>query len=714
MKAILFSILYLFFLNFIIAQEAEHPELLKWQNDSLSSFERVVGYTNYTWETFVFSDPDSAYQLLSGAMEFAQEHNDLRSQGYINNQMGVTHGIRGNLNEARMHFSEGAKLVLEAGDHPMYINIIENLAHSYEQGGMLSKALEIIQHVEAFGDSVGVKYDKNYINEMYGSIYLSQNKLAQAKQKYFEAVDLYTDDTIGVGTNLKYLGDVYQKENQLDSALYYYQKSLDIFRHFSKSNACQTALSLGKLYLKIGDLQEAEAYLDQTLATALELSLNDEITGAYIAFGQIEKQKENTNRAIANYEKALQYARAGAHLINQETCTAELYQLYKKLNQSEFALDFLEQNKIINDSIKSDDVKKQLQLLDFRNQVFQDSLRRENIIETNQLRFEASLRSRNFIVFILVGVVLTMIFFAFFQYRSKRVKEALLKEVQQKNKEVTQMNAEIIKAQDQLVVQEKLASLGQLTAGIAHEIKNPLNFITNFAEDSIELLEEVNENLGEGQAPLSEHKKEIVLKDIKDIKLNLVDIQNSGKRVDQIINNMMNHTRESEGKQSKENINELVRINANFAYQGYRATHRSFFAKINYEFDNDLPEIYVYTQELGRVILNLINNACYAINQKKAIEQEDYQPGIFIRTRQLGERLFIEIRDNGTGIPEQVKHKIFNPFFTTKPTGSGNTGLGLSISYEIISTLHDGKINVESEEGVYTEFIIELPLRLDT
>lgn len=263
--------------------------------------------------------------------------------------------------------------------------------------------------------------------------------------------------------------------------------------------------------------------------------------------------------------------------------------------------------------------------------------------------------------------------------------------------------------QKQIQMQEKMATLGQLTAGIAHEIKNPLNFVNNFAEGSTFLLEELNETLDESKEKLSEEQKELVEELTQELNQNALDILHHGKRVDRIVKGMMDHTRTGKGQSVPTDLNQLLGDNTDLAYHGYRANNPDFKLEIEKDFQEDLPKIKVIPQDLSRVFINIINNACYAVHEKLKIKGNDFKSVLKISTRQVNNEIEIRIYDNGTGIPEEARAKIFNPFFTTKPTGFGNTGLGLSISYDVVVQGHDGKLAVETEEGEFTEFIIHLP-----
>lgn len=313
------------------------------------------------------------------------------------------------------------------------------------------------------------------------------------------------------------------------------------------------------------------------------------------------------------------------------------------------------------------------------------------------LAYDARLKDQRFwTVVLILGLFFSILTIALL-YRNYRLKQ--------------QSMAEKISIQRQLMVQEKMATLGQLTAGIAHEIKNPLNFVNNFAEGSVELSEELAETLTGNKEKLAADDYELGLEIITDLKQNALDILTNGQRADRIINSMMEHARGDKGVPQMTDVNTLVADNMNLAYHGYRALHTTFSVDIKTQLEADLPMIKVIPQDLSRVILNIINNACYALNKKQTTKGADFSPQIKLSTQKKDDQLFLRIRDNGPGIPKAVIEKIFTPFFTTKPTGDGNSGLGLSISYDIIVQGLGGQLEVESEVDQFTEFIIRLPYK---
>ena len=285
--------------------------------------------------------------------------------------------------------------------------------------------------------------------------------------------------------------------------------------------------------------------------------------------------------------------------------------------------------------------------------------------------------------------------------------------VHERTSELTAKNAELettldkLKAaQEQIVTQEKLASLGALTAGIAHEIKNPLNFINNFAQLSAELTTELAESVG--KAGLAEDAAADITDVIEMLKMNVTKINEHGKRADSIVRNMLTHSRKTKGERVDVDVNALLNEYVGLAYHGMRGQDQSFNAKIETQFDPAVKTISAIPQDLSRAFLNILTNACHALRDRSKTDGDGYAPVLRVTTKAVGPDVEIRIRDNGTGIPDEVKAKIFEPFFTTKPAGQG-TGLGLSMTFDILVQAHRGKVDVDTKAGEFAEFIITLP-----
>ena len=291
--------------------------------------------------------------------------------------------------------------------------------------------------------------------------------------------------------------------------------------------------------------------------------------------------------------------------------------------------------------------------------------------------------------------------------------EKLAEDLQDKNDELESVLIQLRQAQDQVIMQEKLAALGELTAGVAHEIRNPLNFVNNFSEVSVEMVAELLEVIDEDGTTLSEAQRSLIQDISDDLSGNLQRIHQHGERANRIVHDMLMLGRGA-GERQSTNINNLLSEHANLAYHSARATDPDFQLQIREEFDPDMGEVEIIPQEIARVFLNMVANACHATDEKRrnavgsGENAEPYIPSLLLSTRRGDDSAEISIRDNGNGIPPDIADRIFNPFFTTKPPDQG-TGLGLSICNDIVRG-HGGNIRVQSEPGQYTEMSIELPL----
>jgi ligand-binding sensor domain-containing protein/signal transduction histidine kinase len=287
----------------------------------------------------------------------------------------------------------------------------------------------------------------------------------------------------------------------------------------------------------------------------------------------------------------------------------------------------------------------------------------------------------------------------------RKEKEQLQYKVEERTVELKKSLQDLKSTQAQLIQSEKLASLGELTAGIAHEIQNPLNFVNNFSELSVDLANELDDEMNK-----PELDRDLISDLTKDLKSNQEKINHHGKRASSIVKGMLEHSKASTGEREWTDINQLADEYLRLAYHGLRAKNQNFNCDYELVTDTNLPKIKVIPQDMGRVLLNLINNAFYAVNERKKQENSDYQPKVTVSTRTEDNQLEIRVKDNGTGMSETTKAKIFQPFFTTKPTGEG-TGLGLSLTYDIVTKGHGGTLEVQSTEGVGSEFIVKLPIQ---
>ncbi len=501
-------------------------------------------------------------------------------------------------------------------------------------------------------------------------------------------------DSNQISVGLSVIGSLYEKKNNLDSALYYTQKALSWDKSWSG-----VFRDIGEIYTRMGRSDLALSYFRKGLPIAIKenesirlISFYNTMSETFEATGQIDSSIYYANKSIiqsgvkANPQGLLQ-------------ASSQLATLYETQGKIDSTIKYLKVANVLKDSLFSRKKTRDAQSFAFNEKLHQQELVAQHQTDENRIRMAA-----------LFTVVLTFLLIAFFLWRNNQSKQKANKLLQQQKEEIQSTLTELKSTQAQLIQSEKMASLGELTAGIAHEIQNPLNFVNNFSEVNKELLEEMKDEIDKGN---SVEVKAIA----NDIIENEQKINHHGKRADAIVKNMLQHSRSSSSQKELTDINKLADEYLRLIYHGMRAKDKDFNATIKTDFDESIGKIDIIPQDIGRVLLNIYNNAFYAVAEKikhpnSRNGQPEYQPTISLSTKAvkspLGDLGIITVSDNGNGIPQNIVDKIFQPFFTTKPTGQG-TGLGLSLSYDIIKA-HGGKIKVETKESVGSEFIIQLPV----
>ncbi|MDB4903697.1 MAG: ATP-binding region ATPase domain protein [Mucilaginibacter sp.] len=485
------------------------------------------------------------------------------------------------------------------------------------------------------------------------------------------------------------IGDSYSKMNRLDSAFFYLQRTYNA----TLKDRWHPALLLffGDIQFKMGHYQTAFTYLHQSIV--LNEKNNDLYTNteACKTIARFFKEINQPDSSIFYAKKGLTNAQAIGYkldVLENSKLLAGQYE-YKDIRQAHYYLKLV---MLVSDELYGAKKVKELQKILSAEQERQRKIEAERVAYQNQLKQYAFLTS--------LGILLLI---AFILYRNNKQKQKANSLLQQQKEEIQSTLTQLKVTQTQLIQSEKMASLGELTAGIAHEIQNPLNFVNNFSEVNTELIDELKLEIVEGN-----YDEVNAIAD--DIKQNEQKINMHGKRADNIVKGMLQHSQSSSGKKEPVDINALSNEYLRLSYHGLRAKDKSFNAELVTHFDADLSKINVIPQDIGRVLLNLFNNAFYSVNQKKKTAGEDYKPEVSVSTGIENGQVVIKVKDNGAGIPDAIKDKIMQPFFTTKPTGEG-TGLGLSLSYDIVVKGHGGSIAIETKEGEFTEFQILLPIQ---
>ena len=507
------------------------------------------------------------------------------------------------------------------------------------------------------------------------------------------------DDKVGLGDAKMNFGEFCLRANKLDSA-YMLEKSALEISNISGSVGYQGFMLrvIGQVYLQKGNLDSAKAYLVNAVKVSqIQNNLADE-ADTYIPLAELYKITNQLDSSLYYAKKSLKIYEKIHVPAGINNAYAGISTAYQLLSKSDSAFIYLKIAKTFSDSLSKAEIQKiyQFQNIDFNYKIALQESEKKQMQEANTRKVYGLLSGLG--LFSLLGI---------FLYRNNLQK-------QKANILLEKTLSTLKSTQNQLIQSEKLASLGELTAGIAHEIQNPLNFVNNFSELSVDLTKDLNAEIS--KKPMDEAYVKELMSDLSD---NQEKINRHGKRAASIVSGMLEHSRASTGKKELTDINKLADEYFRLSYHGLRAKNKDFNAEMITHFDTTIPKIEIIPQDVGRVILNLINNAFYAVNEKrildngrqttdngnKNINTEIYSPTVTVSTLKTDNAIEIRVKDNGTGMPHSVREKIFQPFFTTKPTGQG-TGLGLSLAYDIITKGHGGELKVESTEGIGTEFTI--------
>jgi signal transduction histidine kinase len=492
-------------------------------------------------------------------------------------------------------------------------------------------------------------------------------------------------------------GDSLRSGNNRDSVFYYldlgYRTSL---RAPNATTSILGAAFIGDAYSQENNYHEARKYYLPALQRAvytnnlyLQARLLNNISALYKKIGLLDS-------CIYFAKASLQISRPGKFDNYSMDSYDTLSRVYEQLKMTDSALKYVKLAFSIKTSIFGQTNVQQFLLFDFADKERQRTVAAAEESYRTRLRIYGLLSAFG-ILLLLAGIL--------YRNNLQRKRTNLLLSRQKLSLE----NAldKLQSTQSQLIQSEKMASLGELTAGIAHEIQNPLNFVNNFSEVNVELAAELNDEME--KSDLSPAQKRECLGMIANIIQNQEKINEHGRRADSIVKNMLQHSAISTGQKELTNLNALADEYLRIAYHGYRARDKAFNINLKTDYDKSIHKINLAPQDFGRALLNLLNNSFFYVNQKLHNNGgHDYEPGLHLVTKNLGNGVEIRVRDNGPGIPAKVINKIFQPFFTTKPTGQG-TGLGLSLAYDIITKEHGGTISVESVEGEFTEFILLIP-----
>ncbi len=598
---------------------------------------------------------------------------------YADSLISFSKKIKYNYGEAIGYLAKGNSFD-RVGDYP--------LAHE-----MAYKALDLAKNIDFKRDSLTA-----IVYLFLAHLNFTNGNNENAKMFDHQAVSLLRDRDALNPLLAIYLSLAFIMINtdQPDSSLFYVKKSepylpglIDYLREPT------FYLVVGNIYRALGKNNSAEKYYRQGLEICNEYNTIFLKCPFYTSLAGVLSDRHQMDSAIYCLHQSLSIARKYKFMLFVIEASDFLAVIYdgkvdSTIKNTDSTLRYLKLMNYARDVTFDASKLRQFQLVTFEDE------KREKALSDEKTRYQEKIK-----VYVLLGTLLVFLLLAFVFWRNNRQRKKTNVLLTEEKLKVENTLSELKSTQSQLIQSEKMASLGQLTAGIAHEIQNPLNFVNNFSELDADLIVELKEAMKQGQIQEAEEIAD-------NIANNAQKINHHGKKAAAIVKGMLQHSRNTTMTMETTDINALVDEAVRLSYYGIRANDAHFHVTINTEYDNSLDQINLASQEIIRVFVNLMNNAFYAISEKKKQMVVGYSPTITVSTKKLNKKVQIIVKDNGTGIPKEILDKIFQPFFTTKPTGQG-TGLGLSLSYDIIKT-HNGEFRVETNEDNGASFIILLPL----
>jgi signal transduction histidine kinase len=559
------------------------------------------------------------------------------------------------------------------------------LSSGYKIKGEYPLAWEYLQHAKTLYSELKNEERQLFMEFAEGTLTLTQGENREALAIFlklkprFESPGSIISKQHRIGLN-NFLSTTYLNLNQLDSAIHYAQKGYNLNPDKKDFGSDWPLGIIADAYFLKNEIDSTFKYRRQEYL----FSQYHNVPNSYAVLGLAKAffKKGNIDSSLFYSKMAFSMARESGRNSNIIDASLFLAEIYEKLSPSE-SLYYYKLAYSLKDSVFGQEKIRQVQNLRYSAEL------REREVKEKEKENKAKLQR-----YLLTGGIAAFVLITLLLVRNNRHRRKA-------NDRITKAYTELRDTQHQLVQSEKMASLGELTAGIAHEIQNPLNFVNNFSEVSTELLDEMREELAIGNM---QQANEIA----DDVKQNLEKILHHGKQADAIVKGMLQHSRSSSAVKEPTDINKLADEYLRLAFHGLRAKDKDFNAVLKTDYDESIGNINIIPQDIGRVILNLITNAFYAVGEKKKQLGDGYEPVVSISTTRTNGKVEIKVADSGNGVPSNLLDKIFQPFFTTKPTGQG-TGLGLSLSYDVIKA-HGGEIKVETKEGEGAEFIIHLPV----
>ncbi len=644
--------------------------------------------------------PDSAFQLLKNVPSQLRSITYKKGEVEVYRLLGISYQTKGNFREARRHFEISSQKAIKYNLNELLPAIKNNLGSTYINTGNYAEALnhlyEGLKKAEIYENNLVIGTIWNNI----GTIHFYQNKLDESISDYEKMLTISKEDKDIAGELIAYsnIGETFLEKKAFGKALENFNHAFDLAQK-SKNMAMQIATSknLGIVYSKMNEPDLAIKNLELAHQLALRSGNKPSNSKALIELATILEKQKSYTKALEKGLEAAQLAQEMGHPQLIRDSNEILSKIYRNMGDGMKALESYEVFKNYSDTINNLEGEKAA-----------IGLKADFEFSKKEFDYQKKVLQQRWLLFSAFAALVSLLVIFWIVNRNRkraRKNNELLKkqnEAIEKQKVVLEDTLSQLKTtQKQLIHSEKMASLGELTAGIAHEIQNPLNFVNNFSEVSTELLEEL------GQEIKDKHWEDVNAI-IKDLDGNLNRINEHGQRASNIVKGMLEHSRGNTEKSIIADLNALTNSTAKLANQANLALNKGVKIAFEIQLGTDIPAISIQSSDISRVLLNLINNAFQSVEERASKNSEGYIPRVSVSTKSTDEQVQISVTDNGMGIPETIREKIFHPFFTTKPTGKG-TGLGLSLAYDIAKA-HDGDLKVNSELGKGAEFILSLKI----
>lgn len=647
MRVFVSFILFIFYFP-ASAQNVETDSLKKELTATTDPNKRVVILEGLSF-AYVSTSPEIALQYANEGLELAQKNNYLAGEALCLNALG--------------------NVFFSVGD---YAKALE----------MYNRNLEIKEQIK---QSPAVTYFN------MANVYTEQQDHRHALDYIFKTkkADEENKDTSGILFDMYSLSCVYLRLNDYDSAIYYGQQAESLAKYLQDKNLVGAIHNnFGEIYRTQNNLSLATKYFQTSIPYAEAITDNEVLGANYSGLAKIYNQQGKTDSAIFFTKKALSIAQEGSFLKQVFENSGLLSELFKNKKQFDSAFKYQELNVAMKDSVYNVENLKKIQNYKLLEQ------QKQQAIETAAMKTKSQVKLYSVIFILIILLVITV-----FLWRNNKERKKDYAALELQKAKTDHAYKELKSTQAQLVQSEKMASLGELTAGIAHEIQNPLNFVNNFSEVNNELLKEL-------EVEKVKHERDEQLEEdiLNDIRRNNEKISHHGKRAEAIVKGMLQHSQSSGGQKELTDINTIAEEYLHLAYRGFQAKEKSLQASLHADLDKTIGRISIVPQDIGRVLLNIYNNAFYAVYEKQKTAGKEFLPTVTVKTKKRYGKTEIRIADNGNGMPPTMLDKIFQPFYTTKPTGQG-TGLGLSLAYDIVKA-HGGELNAESQENEGATFII--------